>query len=145
MAKKKAKFNENSQCRGALRRVFVRSPVIKEVMLQARREVPRLNKDGSPAKKPAVQYQCNLCQSWRPSNDVAVDHKEPVVSLTEGFVDWNTFMERLFCSADNLQVVCSACHDLKSAAERVTRKANKKSTQKKSEPTDDCVERSSGR
>jgi len=121
-AKKAKKFNREAECRGALRRVFVRSPVIREVMLQARRETPRLNKDGSVAKRPSVEYRCNLCQSWRPGSDISVDHIDPVVSVEEGFVDWNTFMERLFCDASNLQVLCSVCHKNKTSEERKARK-----------------------
>lgn len=58
-----------------------------------------------------------------------VDHCTPVVTTTEGFVDWNTFIANLFCEEDNLQAICSSCHDEKSAKEREERSNNKKKDQ----------------
>lgn len=114
-------WNEQAAIRGALRRVFSRSPVIREVMWKVRREVPKYNKDGSRAKKDAVQYRCNVCQSYTGSTAVSVDHIAPVVSVSDGFVDFNTFIQRLFCTAANLQVICDTCHNLKTNLERITR------------------------
>ncbi len=57
--KKKPPFNQNAALRGAIRRIFSRSPVKIEVLMKVRREVPRYNQDGSRGKRDAVQYQCN--------------------------------------------------------------------------------------
>jgi hypothetical protein len=54
-------------------------------------------------------------------NNVSVDHISPVIG-PEGFVDWNTFIGRLFCTADNLQVLCKDCHDRKSKDEKIARR-----------------------
>ena len=114
-------WNQEAAIRGALRRTFSRSPVIREVLFKVRREVPKFNKDGSRAKKDAVQYKCNVCATYVGSTLVSVDHITPVVSVTEGFVDFNTFITRLFCGASNLQVVCDSCHNTKTQAERISR------------------------
>ena len=90
-------------------------------MWKVRREVPKFNKDGSRAKKDAVQYQCNVCSVWTKSKAIAVDHIVPVVSVQDGFIDWNTFVERLFCDASNLQVICDSCHNSKTNQERFER------------------------
>lgn len=119
MAKKT--WNQEAAIRGALRRVFSRSPVIREVLFKVRREVPRYNKDGSRAKKDAVQYRCNVCQTYVGSTLVSVDHISPVISVSDGFIDFNTFIERLFCDASNLQVICDGCHNAKTYSERITR------------------------
>lgn len=116
-----ATYNKNAEIRGALRRIFARSPLVVEKMQESRREVPRYLKDGTRAKKNWVQRQCEVCGSWVGSTKVAVDHKEPVVSVTEGFVDWNEFIARLWCSKENLQRICSTCHDLKTQKERIDR------------------------
>jgi 5-methylcytosine-specific restriction endonuclease McrA len=121
MAKSKPKWNQEAAIRGALRRIFSRSPVIWEVLRAVRRECPKYNQDGSRSKRDAVQYQCNVCQNWVGSTKVAVDHINPVVSVDEGFVDFNTFIQRLFCDANNLQVICDECHDKKTYAERIGR------------------------
>jgi hypothetical protein len=114
-------FNENAAIRGALRRIFARSPLVVEKMQESRREIPRYNKDGSRAKKDWVQRQCEVCLSWVGSTKIVIDHKEPVISVNKGFVDWNTFVARLWCSIDNLQRICSTCHDLKTQTERISR------------------------
>ncbi len=114
-------WNQEAAIRGALRRTFSRSPIIREVLFKVRREVPKFNKDGSRAKKDAVQYRCNVCQTFVGSTKVSVDHISPVVSVTDGFLDFNTFIQRLFCDATNLQVICDECHNTKTQAERISR------------------------
>jgi len=120
--KKKPPFNENSAIRSAIRRVFSRSPTVREVLMKHRREIPKFNKDGSRAKKDSVQYQCAVCQKWISSTKVSVDHIEPVISIEEGFIDWNIFVQRLFCNILNLQTICDFCHQLKTNSERKMRK-----------------------
>jgi len=119
--KKRPPYNQNSMIRGAIRRTFSRSPVVREVLMAGRREVPKYNKDGSLAKKPAVQYQCEVCSTWVSSTKVSVDHIDPVISVDDGFVDWNQFVDRLFCDKTNLQRICDDCHDKKTASERFER------------------------
>ena len=114
-------WNQEAAIRGALRRTFSRSPIIREVLFKVRREVPKFNKDGSRAKKDAVQYKCNVCSTYVGSTMVSVDHINPVVSVTEGFIDFNTFIARLFCDVTNLQVICDSCHNTKTQAERISR------------------------
>ncbi len=47
-------------------------------------------------------------------NNVFTDHIEPIGTR----LDWNTTIERMFCEADNLQVLCKDCHDRKTKDER---------------------------
>lgn len=89
--------------------------------MKVRREVPKFNKDGSRAKKDAVQYRCGVCGEWSKSTAVAVDHINPVIDVQAGFVDWNEFIARLFCGPENLQVICDPCHNKKTQAERIAR------------------------
>ena len=105
--KAKPKWNPNSAFRGALRRVFARSPKVIAVKMRARKEEVKYNKDGSVAKKPAVLFQCAECGGWFKGTFVAVDHIIPVINPETSFVDWNNFIERLDCPEDNLQVVCN--------------------------------------
>jgi len=136
--KKKPKYNENSQIRSAVRRTFSRSPLVQGVLLAARSEHDKYNKDGRMSKKKAVRYTCAECGKLFMKKHASVDHISPVVCLSEGFIDWNTFITRLFCSKENLQVLCSykikdihlfndtlSCHHIKSQKERELRKANK--------------------
>ena len=117
-----ATFNENAAIRGALRRVFARSPIVKEVMDEGKRYVPHYNKDGSRSKKDRVEHHCQVCDKWYPAKNVEVDHIDPVISTDDGFVDWNTFVKRLFyCGKEKLQRICDWCHNAKTALERFTR------------------------
>jgi len=121
MAKKKPKYNPNSVIRGALRRAFARSPLVQEVMNESRREMPRYKQDGTRHKKNWVQRQCEVCNNWESSSKMAVDHKVPVVSVDDGFQDWNEFIDRLWCDKGNLQRICDTCHDKKTSQERIAR------------------------
>ena len=127
--KKKPKYNQASAIRGALRRAFSRSPIVKEVLHEARRELPKYKKDGTLAKKPSVQYQCQTCGQWKGSTYVEVDHVIPVIPVDGSFdpknPDWNMYIARLWCDKSNLQRICDECHDKKTAAEREARKEAK--------------------
>lgn len=122
---KKNKFNQNAAIRGALRRTFSRSPVVREVLMAVRREIPKFNKDGSRSKKDSVQYKCNVCGNWVGSTKVSVDHISPVITVEVGFVDWTEFVNRLFCGKENLQCLCDDCHQKKSKKERIARLCRK--------------------
>lgn len=69
----------------------------------------------------AEHYKCAKCKKHFVNKDVQVDHKDPVVDPEVGFVDWNTFIDRLYCMGENLQVLCTPCHKVKTATERIKR------------------------
>lgn len=56
--------------------------------------------------------------------NAVVDHIDPVVDPKKGFESWDTFIERLYCEEDNLQVLCHDCHTRKSNDERERRSKN---------------------
>lgn len=66
----------------------------------------------------AQHYRCAACSGEFTSKDVQVDHIDPVISPSTGFVSWDVYIERLFCEKDNLQVLCTTCHKEKSKKER---------------------------
>jgi 5-methylcytosine-specific restriction endonuclease McrA len=96
----------------ALRRVWLYSEV--------RRDCVRA------AKTSRGKYKCNTCGKIFSMKEVQCDHKEGVGK----FVDWNTFIDRLFCPIENLQVLCKACHLIKSNEEKGLRKAATKAKKK---------------
>lgn len=112
MAKKPLTDSQKYQrLRGALRRVTMQSyPVIAEAKLLAKRI---LNIDG----KQTVRYVCNMCNDYFKSSEVAVDHILPAGSL-KSQSDLHSFLLRLFCNKEGLQVLCDECHDRKTYAER---------------------------
>lgn len=74
----------------------------------------------------AEHYKCAGCKKEFPAKDVQVDHKDPVVDPKVGFIDWNTFIDRLFCGVENLQILCSSCHDKKTKKETSVRTTTRK-------------------
>lgn len=70
----------------------------------------------------AKHYKCNACKQEFPAKDVEVDHISPVVHTTEGFLDWNEFIKRLYCGKENMQVLCKLCHKIKTKEERKNEK-----------------------
>lgn len=66
-------------------------------------------------------YKCAFCGGEFGPKQVHVDHIQPVIDPNQGFVDWNTYIERLFCNYDGWQVLCIDCHQIKSTAENATR------------------------
>ena len=75
--------------------------------------------------KLASHYKCAVCNGEFVAKDVQVDHTIPVVG-PEGFVGWDSYIERMFCDVDNLQVLCKTCHDVKTKEENATKRISKK-------------------
>jgi|ERR1700677_524869 len=121
---KKTPFNQNSVLRGAIRRAFSRSPLLKEILNESRREVPRYKMDGTRYKVDSVQRQCQVCNEWVGASHIAVDHIIPVIPIDGTFVDWNTFVDRVWCGCENLQRICDTCHQIKTNKERFERAFN---------------------
>lgn len=46
-----------------------------------------------------------------------LDHIIEVVDVSKGFCDWNTYIERLYCSPEGYQGLCRSCHAEKTAKE----------------------------
>ena len=74
----------------------------------------------------AQHYRCNICKEEFTNSHVEVDHIDPIVPLS-GFTTWDEYIKRMFCGAENLQVLCKPCHKIKTHAERKPlEKKNKK-------------------
>jgi 5-methylcytosine-specific restriction endonuclease McrA len=81
-------------------------------------EESKTEKKINPKTKRLAQfYQCARCKDEFTNKDVEVDHIVPVVDPSVGFVDWNTFIARLFTERENYQTLCKPCHKLKTKEE----------------------------
>lgn len=79
-------------------------------------------------------YLCNGCKQHVPASikvgskrvkNAVVDHIEPIVDPAVGFTTWDDCIERMFCEADNLQVLCKECHDKKTNEEKAIANARR--------------------
>lgn len=89
--------------RSALRRAFVRWPA----NYQARNAARRPAQGGAPRLK--WQYKCSMCGKWFPAKETQLHHTEECGQLKD-FSDLPVFVERLFCEADKLALLCKPCH-----------------------------------
>jgi len=64
--------------------------------------------------------RCSSCQNLFPQGKLRADHILPCVG-PEGFIDWNTFIARIYVEANGFQALCDACHHIKSQEERAAR------------------------
>jgi 5-methylcytosine-specific restriction endonuclease McrA len=70
-----------------------------------------------PLKRQKFEYQCNECGDWFPEKKINIDHIMPAGTLRCAN-DLPGFVERLFCEQENLQVLCTTCHDAKTKSEK---------------------------
>lgn len=111
----------NSFIKSGLRSASQRWPP-KYRVLSAACTGPQINpKSGRIAKF----YRCNVCKDTFPAKDVEVNHIIPVVPVT-GFDTWDGVIERMFCEAEHLEVVCKPCHKKISKQENSERAIIKK-------------------
>lgn len=106
----------------ALRGAFRRYPTKHEV-LKAAFVGKKVNKK---TNRLSAHYVCNGCKQEYPTSEVNVDHINPVVSVEDGFTSWDNFIANLFCSSEDLQVLCTECHDKKTKQENKERRQNVK-------------------
>lgn len=121
--------------KGAIRRVFRQSDLMRQVLNEARVELPpALKKDGTPGARPQVRFKCAVCGGLFPGKWVAVDHKDPVVPVhrEELSLSFDEIAYGIWCDKENLQVICStpmkalpkgtkSCHSLKTDEENFCR------------------------
>ncbi len=118
--RKRRPFNLKNRIVQQMRRLFFYSPIRREAL-----EKVKTIKNGK------TLFKCAVTNKLFPITDVAVDHIEPCVNPKDGFVNWDTFINRLFCvtkwlplewDSSLLQVISKVEHAKKTAEERKKRK-----------------------
>ena len=73
-------------------------------------------------------YLCANCHEHVPATivveglkgrtkNILVDHIAPVIDPHVGFTTWDSYIAGIFCEEDNLQIICRACHLVKTKEE----------------------------
>ena len=129
-----------------LRKASRKTPAFSQAFNAAKEEFFVTTKSGGKARR--VRFKCAECGraflNKVGSREIAADHTVPVVGI-EGFVDWNTYIERMFCDADGYKILCNyeglrdgveSCHRIKTNLERAQRpkKPKKPKTTRKKAP-----------
>lgn len=129
-----------------LRGAFKKTPMYREAKARAKEEFFEDSKHGKPMRR--VRFICAKCQGRfldrKGAKEIAVDHIVPVVDTEVGWTDYNDLVIRLYCSSDNLQVLCNykgerdgkkSCHKIKTAEERAHAAAARKARDGSGVPT----------
>lgn len=112
------KYNEKSKITSELRRISRFHPAIRISLNNAIHPTEKGPRDGCLF----ICAKCGLCFKRK---EVQVDHIQPVVPIDRPVQDWNEYIERLFCSPENLQVLCKPCHQVKCDNEQEERNENR--------------------
>ena len=67
------------------------------------------------------EYFCEDCGLVCKKKDTQMDHHIPVVDPIQGFINFDVYVTRLFCDADNWRRLCKPCHKDKTNKERKIR------------------------
>lgn len=86
---------------------------------ECKQKAKRVYKGSNNRQK--FEYQCNHCKNWYAEKNINVDHIIPAGTLTCAN-DLPGFVERLFCEVDNMQCLCTECHNIKTQNERKNKK-----------------------
>lgn len=114
---------ERNLLKGAMRRVFSRSDLRRQVLEEAK--VSHLD-----ILRPRVKtwYKCAECGVKEAGFRMQVDHVIPVVPLNKSFdeMSFDELVSNLWCDKSNLSALCEPCHKTKSKAENKLRREYKK-------------------
>lgn len=106
-----------SQLRSSFRKYATKYEVLREAATE--------KKVNTATGRVAQHYRCNGCKKEFVQSSIQIDHIVPVVKAT-GFDTWDDYVNSLFCSKDNLQVLCLTCHKAKTKDENAVRRSVKK-------------------
>ena len=125
MANNRISPKERGLIKGALRRVFSRSDLRREVLQES--IVPG-HKD--PNRPRVTKWsKCSMCSVMTPTYKRDVDHIIPVIPInkTQDQLTFDELVDNIWCVKSNLQTLCENCHNAKSKLENSLRRAYKKS------------------
>lgn len=75
------------------------------------------------ARRARGKYECAECgpKKLYGPKEVQMDHIEPVCNISTGFIDWNEYIDRMFCFPEGYQALCKPHHQIKTQLENATR------------------------
>lgn len=118
---------ELTRCGGKWTEAYFRN-FVKNQLRSATRKWAPIQQCKKNARVGYGEYKCSCCENIVPPTvydpdkgkrvvNVFVDHIHPVVDPNIGWTTWDDVVNHMFCEADNLQLLCAACHKVKSQEE----------------------------
>lgn len=104
---------------------------IKSNLRSATRKWAPIQEIAREARRGRGMYECAHCGEVKPKTEILdgkrvnncnVDHIEPIIDPSVGFVSWDDTIERMFVEKEGLQVLCYLCHTVKSNEEKAIAK-----------------------
>ena len=125
---------EKTRCGGAWTEARFNS-FIKSGLRQLSRKWGPMQQCLKDARVGRGEYLCAECEevvsksrldddTRKRVNNVHIDHIEPVVPTT-GFTNWDDCISRMFVEVDGFQLLCGACHKVKTQEENAERKLHR--------------------
>lgn len=113
--------------KGALRRVFSRSDLRREVLKDSHIQ------HTDPWRPRVTKWsRCAVCDLPTPSYKAQVDHVAPIVPVEWSFEEMSLddAVNRIWCVKNMLQVLCKPCHSIKTKQENAERRKYRKERKK---------------
>lgn len=102
----------------ALRQASIKWSGRKSCLQRARKKV-HVGRTKEGKDKFKFHWQCNECKEWYSDQKmVEVDH---IIEVGPYKGNLHEYAKRLFCRVDNLQALCSVCHQKKTSGYNSTR------------------------
>lgn len=106
----------------------------KNFAIQALRRASYRWKPRSEAMKRAKiergKYRCEKCKEIKQRKDIQIDHQHPVIPVL-GWDNFDNYIDRMFCDISGFNILCKACHNIKTQSENMIRKSVKKVDKRK--------------
>ena len=67
-------------------------------------------------------HRCAICGELFPKGQLIADHVDPVVCPDQGFINWDTYISRMFCEVGGFQALCKPCSHEKTQEENARRR-----------------------
>ena len=88
--------------------------------MEVRKKAFTVRKVNKETGRLAKHFMCAECQKDFVSTNMQVDHIVPLVDPC-GFTDWGSYIDRLYCEEEHLQLLCKPCHKIKTTEEKAAR------------------------
>lgn len=111
LTKKDISLVKNS-VRSAIRKSFSRSEQYKSFLNANRIE-------WYAGRRKRVSFKCAICEDKYGRGDIQVDHINPIgKGVYSSLEDAMRFFKLVYCTHDNLQILCKPCHKVKTRGEQ---------------------------